>query len=235
MGATFPHLTEVESVRQEAAGQYGGLQDAAAFQEAHRASLSPDVEAASLRRINQGETDKVQADLSLAQDKIDAEYGEGAYRVLDAVVRGDALSVIAEDHYGRPQHVVVGWTNRWRSIVPDNADARANAEAESRRGLLGAEARAEVARQVEEARVQIMEEVSKKFAQASDKVTEARDQKLDEVAEHREQQASEESGAAASSGSRRKPGARKPRARKPGARKPGARAPRSRPSRAEGE
>lgn len=162
MATNYPHLTDTESVRREAESQYGGLSDAAAFTAAHRATRDPNVEAAALRHRNADETAKVQNDLSLAQKKIDAEYGDGTYRVLDAAVRGDALSAIVEDQYGRPSHVVVGWTDQWRSITPTgpDAEARANANAEAAKGRLGAEARAEVQRLVSEATAGVLSKVN---------------------------------------------------------------------------
>jgi hypothetical protein len=209
--SAFPHLTDTESVRAEAHAQYGGLQDAAAFQEAHRASLSPDVEAAALRKVNPTETQKVQDDLGLAQSKIDAEYGDGEYRVLDAAVRGDALSVVAEDRYGRPQHLVVGWNDRWRSIAPKDADARANAGAEAAKGRLGAEARAEVARQVAEATDEIMKKVSSLFADKNAEVDKVRHKQVEEAAAEKDD--GEGSSGSRSSGSRKPAARRKPASR----------------------
>lgn len=171
---SFPHLTDRESVRAEAEQQYGGLSDAAAFVQHHQASLDPDVEAASLRKVNEEATAEVKDDLSIAQDLVDESYGGDKYRVIDAAVRGDALSVIAEDEYGRPQHLVVGYTERWRSIKPPDADARANALAEKAKAVLGAEAREEVERRVAEATSKIMSDVGKLVEDKLKEVEDAR-------------------------------------------------------------
>lgn len=176
----FPHLTDTEGVRREAAQQYGGLSDAAAFQQAHRSSLDPNVEAAARRSRNADKTAEVQNDLDLAQAKIDAVHGEGTYRVLDAAVRGDALSTVVEDQYGNSKHVVVGWTDKWRSIVPQGAEAEAlaNAQSEAAKGRLGAEARAEVQRMVQEATAGIVAKVSELLGGKMDEVQQIRDEEV---------------------------------------------------------
>ena len=180
---TFPHLTDTESVRREAEAQYGGLNDAAAFQQSWRAAQDPNVEAAALRHRNADETAKVQNDLSLAQAKVDEVHGEGTYTVLDAAVRGHALSCIVEDQYGRPQHLVLGWTDKWRDISPKgpDAEARVNAQSEAAKGRLGAEARAEVARMVKEATAEILAQVAEKFGGRMEEVTKIRDDALAKV------------------------------------------------------
>lgn len=180
----FPHLTDTESVRREAESQYGGLNDAAAFLQAHKASLSADVSAASLRHRNGEETAKVQNDLGIAQKLIDKEYGSNTYRVVDAAVRGDALSAVVEDQYGRTSHLVVGYTDRWRSIARSGAEGeeKVNAEAEHARTRLGAEARAEIKRQVDEATQKIMENVAKLTGKRLDEVSEIREKALADTA-----------------------------------------------------
>lgn len=180
----FPHLTDTESVRQEASSQYGELSDAAAFLQAHKASLSADVSAASLRHRNGDETAKVQNDLTIAQKLIDKEYGSGTLRVIDAAVRGDALSAIVEDQYGRTSHVAVGYTDRWRSIARKGPDAEetVNAQAEHARSRLAAEARAEIKRQVDEATQKIMESVAKLTGKRLEEVAEIRESALADTA-----------------------------------------------------
>lgn len=179
----FPHLTDTESVRAEAAQQYGGLSDAAAFQMAWRADQHPDTEAAALRHRNPEATADVQNDLSLAQEKIDEAFGADTYVVIDAAVRGDALSAIVEDKAGRTSHKVVGWTDRWKSIAPqgDAATERANAQAEAARGRLGAEARAEVQRMVQEATAGILSRVNALLGDKSEEVQQIRDEELAKV------------------------------------------------------
>jgi len=158
----FPHLKDQESVRAEAAEQYGGLDNAAAFVQAQKASRDPNVEAAALRRIDPEETEKVKDDLSLAQAKIDAEYGKDSYTVLDAAVRGDALSVVAEAPDGRTYHLVTGWTKNYKPVVTTAAQRaeRVGQAAEAAKGRLGSEARAEVERLVKEATDKALERVA---------------------------------------------------------------------------
>jgi hypothetical protein len=181
----FPHLTDTESVRQEASTQYGGLNDAAALVSSHKASLDPNVEANALKKMNVAETEKVQEDLDLAQAKVDEEHGEGTYRVIDAVVRGHALSTIVEDAWGRPKHVTVGWTDKFRPLTrpADAAAEAANAEAEAARVSLGAEVRQAISAAVEQARTEIEAKYAKLFAEKSAEVTETRDETLSKIAD----------------------------------------------------
>lgn len=167
----FPHLKDTDKVRAEAAEQYGGLNDAAALQQVHKARMDPSNEAAALKRINVTETEKVKEDLDLAQAKIDDAFGGGTFTVLDAAVRGDALSTIVEDAEGRTHHKVVGWTDRWRPTGRKDTDAAANAEAEAKASKFGAEARAEIARQVGEATARIEAEVRGQLAAAIAKLS----------------------------------------------------------------
>lgn len=185
----FPHLTDTESVRQEADSQYGGLSDAGAFLAAHKATYSPDVSAAALRHRNPDETAKVQNDLSIAQDLVDKTHGEGTYTVIDAAVRGDALSAVVEDKSGRTSHLVVGYNDRWKSISPKGpaAEERVNAEAEAATRRLGAEARAEIKRQVDEATAEITARVNEMLAGVLDKLSDAREHRLEAVREDESQ------------------------------------------------
>lgn len=182
----FPHLTDTESVRQEAATQYGGLNDAAALVSSHKASLDPNVEANALKKMNVAETEKVQEDLDLAQAKVDEEHGEGTYRVIDAVVRGHALSTIVEDAWGRPKHITVGWTDKFRPLTrpADAAAEAANAEAEAARVHLGAEVRQAVAAEVEKARREIEAEYAAKFAKANEEVATTQSEALEAIGEN---------------------------------------------------
>lgn len=164
MAQSFPHLKDTESIRAEASAQYGGLSDAAALQQFHKAGRDPSVEAAALKRVNIEETAKVAADLDLAQEKVDAAYGSGVFRVIDAAVRGDALSVIVEDESGRTHHQVVGWNDKWRPTGP-RADTL-GAGVEAAKAKLGKEAVAEIDRRVAEATAEIRAEVGKEFESA---------------------------------------------------------------------
>jgi hypothetical protein len=173
----FPHLTDRESVREEADKQWGGLNDAAAYLSHWRASQDPNVAAAARRKVNPDETAKVQDDLSLAQAKVDSEFGKGTYTVLDAVVRGDDhLSVVVEDATGRTSKRTIGWTDKWRP-VPSTADAeeeRLNAQASAHKAQLAAEMRAEVARQVEKATAKIQDEYNEKLSKLLEEVEKRR-------------------------------------------------------------
>lgn len=196
MPTTYPHLTDTQSVRQEAADQYGGLNDAAAFTAAYRASVDPNVEAAARRQINVDETAKIQEDLGVAQSKLDEEFGDGEFRVLDAVVRGDALSLVVEDKAGRPMHKVVGWNDRWQPL-PGTAAETVSLQAEAARGRLGAEARAEVQRIVQQATADAVKKVTEMFASKNEEIDKTRDEALEEASE---QDTSEEARAALNAG-----------------------------------
>lgn len=177
---TYPHLTDSASVRQEASDQYGGLSDAAAFTAAHRATIDPNVEAAARRHRNEDETAKVQDDLSLAQSKLDEAYGEGEFTVLDAAVRGNALSMIVEDASGRPSHKVVGWNDKYKAVAGPTVE-RISAESEAAKGRLGAEARAEVQRLVQEATAKAVAQITEKLGSKTEEVDKTRDEQLKEA------------------------------------------------------
>lgn len=193
---TFPHLTDTEDVRKEAADQYGGLTDAAAFTAAHRASLDPNVTVAGRRARNEEATAELQGDLTAAQSKIDEAFGDGEYTVLDAAVRGDALSVIVEDTSGRPTHKVVGWNDNWKPLP--GTEHTVNAEAEAARGRLGAEARAEVQRIVQEATAEAVAKVTEMFSSKSEEIDKVRDEAVQEATE--EEDTSDERRAALNAG-----------------------------------
>lgn len=189
---TIPHLTDRESVRAEAAAQYGGLNDAAAMIQAWRATIDPNVEATALKKVNVEETRRLTDELfdadgdnTSVHEKLREHLGEnhGIVEVLDAAVRGNALSVVGLDATGAPKKVVVPFNSKFKSIgvSPAEAAARANAQSEAGRVLLGAEALAEIERRVAAARDEIMRDVNKLFADRSDELTERRDAALASV------------------------------------------------------
>lgn len=185
MAATaYPHLTDTESVRREAASQHGSLTDAAAFLQAQKARQSPDVAAASLRPINDEETKKLQEDPSQAQSKVDEAMGEG-YTVIAAVVRGNALSTIVEDQYGATSHFVTGWTDDWKSV--GQGEEQVNAEAAAAQDRLSGEVVAEIERRIEEAAAKIREEVAELYAKAQEKVNEVRQERMERIQERQEE------------------------------------------------
>ena len=193
MPTAFPHLKDTESVRQEAASQHGPLTDAAAFLQSHKAAQSPDVAAASLRQVDFEETAKLKEDPDLAQSKVTEALGEG-YTVLDAVVRGDALSaVVVDDSTGQTTHVAVGWNDRWKSLVASGADAEANvnAQAAAAESRLSGEIAAEIGRLVEEARVEISAKVAEAGAKVREEIDKIRQERIEEIEEKREEAAAE--------------------------------------------
>jgi hypothetical protein len=189
-----PHLIDTESVRSEAATQYGGLGDAAALVQAWRSTIDPNVEATMLKKVNVDETQALADELDEAEEgekttvhrKLEAALGpdHGIVEVLGAAVRGHGLSVVGTDARGRPVKLVVPWDDKFKSIgvSPAERAARENAKTESSLVQLGQDARAEIERRVAAARDEIMTEVSKLFAKKSAKVTEARDAALEEIA-----------------------------------------------------
>lgn len=196
----IPHLIESESVRAEAASQHGGLEDAAALQQSWRANLDPNVEATALKKVNVEETEKIGAELydseegsGTAYDKLSEHLGtsDHGYTIQDAAVRGHALSLVVTDSAGNPKHLVVPYTDKYKSIgmSPAERAARANAEAESGRGTLGREAMQLVDQKVAEAREQIMADAAKMFAEKLAEVEEQRAQAQEEA-----EQAAEDSG-----------------------------------------
>lgn len=192
MTPPIPHLTDTESVRAEAAAQYGDLSDAAALVQQWAAGLDPNVEATALKKVNVAETERLREELyeggddTTVHQKLTDYLGEdhGIVKVLDVAVRGHALSVVGVTASGAPVKVVVPYTDKFESVGLSAAAKaeRAHAQAEGSKVALGAEMRAEIARQVAAATEQIRAEAAREYAEKASKIEEARDETLSDVA-----------------------------------------------------
>lgn len=174
MRPRIPHLTDTESVRAEAAGQYGELSDASALVQQWAAGIDPNVEATALKKVNVEETERLREELfeadgedTVVHQKLADYLGDdhGIVKVLDVAVRGHALSVVGLTATGAPVKVVVPYTDKFESIglSPAEQAERAHAMAEGSKVSLGAEMRAEVARQVAAATAEIEANLAKKY------------------------------------------------------------------------
>jgi hypothetical protein len=198
-------VNEMAEARRELAGQYGIHQNAEELIRAHQASIPPDVRAAALKPVD------LDATKELDQDSIDLPSG---HFVVDAVVREDMISYVADDGTGRwykgVQPVGAKKSARAKAAVKDSAAEASlrhtvQSEAELRQAAL--DAQAEIAVKAAEARREAEAESAEQIAKLRAELAQAQE-KLDEQAAKEEQKETSEP-SRKTGGSRKRSGGRK--------------------------
>lgn len=116
---------------QNAQGQYGVHPNAEALIEAHRATMDPALQKASLLAPDAEQTFEAKSDMKAAAKKLGVKDGEG--EIVDVSVRGNALIGVVEYPDGTVGKVVGGWTDDYTPprLTPEQAEASARAQADA--------------------------------------------------------------------------------------------------------
>jgi peptidoglycan DL-endopeptidase RipA len=191
MPRTHELLQEDPAARAEFTGQYGMHPNAEALVLAHQSSLDPAIEAASLKPVDAEATKEL--DLS----SVEPELGG---KVLDAVVRGNAIVYVAEDADGRTYKGLQP-TEGYEApkTDPGGEAARAASKAAAKMARLSANANANIEAKVAEYRAELQQQAAEALAEASEETQSEAQQAAEEAAEQAEAEAKEAAEATAES------------------------------------
>lgn len=189
-------VSDMAAARRELSGQYGVNANAEELIRTHMASIPPEVRAVAKKPVNQEAT----KDLDLGDIKVPS-----GHVVIDAVVRGDEVSYVAETPDGRWYKGVQNPSARSSRESAADASIRHSVQSEQQLREATANANAEIALATAEAQ----RAAEAKHAEELAKLREELAQAQAKLGEKAEKEAEKEAADAGSSGSRKTSTARR--------------------------
>lgn len=191
--------------------QYGIHANAEEMIEAHRRSINPALQKASLIQVDAEATEEAKSDLKAAGKKLGLRDGQ---TLIDVTVRGNAVIGVVEEEDGYVHKAVAGWTDDWVPpvLTPDQAAAQAQADQESlirhEVDKLKAEYQGDLNDAITDLTTNFNEQLAKIRADAAKEVEKAQ-AKAEREADRASSSSSRSSGGRKKSASRRKSGSRR--------------------------